>query len=251
MLKGSTLLNSILALLSSLVSVPLVSTGDSYKGQLKSMWDATLEISKYINHSLDDWMQRYALNGLPHVVSCVVGVHSAICFVFFSLLTSAISGSTAILEVLMQKDPDMCEIKQEWGMEEGLRVLTSFAREWDSCGTTISVVDTLPASPIEEVETTVENDGETPEFFDVMFLLARQQIPTSQFGVLMTMVLKYLGVAHCRLAPHRPRVVKEATVLCKERVELFVANWGPAAIVDLLNKHKKELRTGEAVNVLK
>lgn len=261
MLKGSTLLNSILAVLSSLVSVPLVSTEDSYKGQLKSMWDATLEISKYINHSLDDWMQRYALNGSPHVVSCVVGVHSAICFVFCSLLTSAVAGSTAILGVLMQKDPDMCEIKQEWGMEEGLRVLTSFAREWDSCSSTISVVDTLlprdmqapnqSASPIEEVETTVENDGETPEFFDVMFLLARQQIPTSQFGVLMTMVLKYLGVAHCRLAPHPPRVVKEATVLCKERVELFVANWGPAAIVDLLNKHKKELRTGEAVNVLK
>lgn len=83
MLKGSTLLNSILAVLSSLLSVPPVATEDSYQGHLKSMWDATLEISKYINHSLDDWMQRYicfkSLNGSPYMVSCVGEVHSVIC----------------------------------------------------------------------------------------------------------------------------------------------------------------------------
>ena len=161
----------------------------------------------------------------------------------------------------MQKDADMCEIKQEWGLQEGLQVLATYAREWDSCSSTISVVDTLlpwnmqapnqSTCPIEEVETTVENDGETPEFLDVMFLLARQQISPSQFGVLMTMMLKYLGVAHCRHAAHPPSIMKEATVLCKGRVELFVANWGPAAIVDLLKKRKEALRTEEAVNVLR
>ena len=81
MMKGNTLLNSILAVLSSLVSVRPVATEGSYKGHLKSMWDATLEISKYINHSLDDWMQRYALMACrAHTVSCVDEVHIVICF---------------------------------------------------------------------------------------------------------------------------------------------------------------------------
>lgn len=161
----------------------------------------------------------------------------------------------------MQKDADVCKVMQAWGMEEGLQVLTACAREWESCGNITGVFDTLlprstqtpnqPTFPTEEVETTAENDGEASEFLDVIFLLIRQQIPASQFGVLMTRILKYLGVAHCKHPPHPPSIVKEATVLCKERVALFVANWGPAAVVDLMDKRKEELRSGEAINMLR
>ena len=58
--KEGTLLNSLLAVLSSLV-VPPVATNQGYRGHLKPMWDATVEVSKYINHSLDEWMQWYDL----------------------------------------------------------------------------------------------------------------------------------------------------------------------------------------------
>ena len=258
--KGSTLLNSLLAVLSSL-AVPPVATKEGYKGHLKSMWDATVEVSKYVNHSLDEWMQWCA--STPHhtcLRSNVDEPHSTF-LSSCSLFTAAAAGSTTILGVLMQKDADVCKVMQAWGMEEGLQVLTACAREWESCGNITGVFDTLlprstqtpnqPTCPTEEVETTAENDGVASEFLDVMFLLIRQQVPASQFGVLMTRILKYLGVAHCRHPPHPPSIVKEATALCKERVELFVANWGPAAVVDLMDKRKEELRSGEAINMLR
>lgn len=162
----------------------------------------------------------------------------------------------------MQKDADVCKTMQEWGMEEGLQALTACTLEWESCGSINGVFDTLlPRStqtpphqsscPVEEVVATMENDGETSEFMDVIFLLIRQQIPASQFGVLLTRILNYLGVAHCRRPPHPLGVVKEATILCQERAELFVANWGPAAVVDLRKQCKEELRSGEAINMLR
>ena len=56
--KGDTLLNSLLAVLSSLVVHPLA-TKQGYGGHLKPMWDTAVEVAKYINHSLDEWMQWY------------------------------------------------------------------------------------------------------------------------------------------------------------------------------------------------
>ena len=194
------------------------------------------------------------------VVSVNFTVHCGLC----SMFAAAAAGSAAILGVLMQKDADVCKTVQEWGMEEGLQALTACAQEWESCGNITGVFDTLlPRStqnstqphqsscPVEEVVTTAENDGDTSEFMDVIFLLIRQQIPASQFGVLMTRILSYLGVAHCRHPPHPLGVVKEATVLCQERAELFVANWGPAAVVDLMEQRKEELRSGEAISMLR
>ena len=163
----------------------------------------------------------------------------------------------------MQRDADLRKAMQEWDVNEGVQALMDLAREWDSCGNITGAVDTLlpqsmpvpphqPLGPVEQVVATAENNGKlSSEFMDVIFLLIHQQIPANQFGVVMDRILTYLSAAHCKHPPHPPGVVKEATVHCQERAEMFVANWGPAAVVDLMEKRQEDLRSGEAINVLR
>lgn len=167
-----------------------------------------------------------------------------------------------IFGLVMQRDADLRKTMQEWDVNEGVQALMDLAREWESCGNITGAFDTLlpqsmrvppcqPLCPVEQVVATAENNGKSSEFMDVIFLLIHQQIPASQLGVLLERILTYLCVAHCKHPPHPPGVVKEATVLCQERAEVFVANWGPAAVVDLTEKRKEDLRSGEAINVLR
>ena len=167
-----------------------------------------------------------------------------------------------IFGLVMQRDADLRKSMQEWDVNEGVQALMDLAREWDSCGNITGAFDTLlpqsmhvppcqPLGPVEQVVATAENNGKSSEFMDVIFLLIHQQIPANQFGVLMDRILTYLSAAHCKHPPHPPGVMKEATVHCQERAEVFVANWGPAAVVDLMEKRKEDLRSGEAINMLR